>query len=146
MTARPATDRKSRVDGGSCRLPAAGCSARTWPLTQRVEDALHLAAGRPRPRRCCRRGGGDPLAQLRRPGCGGPRRVTHSTAAQRTSREPCLVIRPRRTWVPDSWCLGVSPAQHANWAASPKRVTSPTSATNTAARTGPIPGICWTAA
>jgi len=24
------------------------------------------------------------------------------------------VIRPRWTWVSDSWCLGVSPAQHAS--------------------------------
>src|SRR5450759_5688512 len=37
--------------------------------------------------------------------------LTDSIAAQRTSREPCLVIRPRWTWVSDSWCLGVSPAQ-----------------------------------
>src|SRR5665648_435442 len=36
---------------------------------------------------------------------------TDSIAAQRTSLEPCLVIRPRCTWVSDSWWVGVSPAQ-----------------------------------
>ena len=68
------------------------------------------ARGRRRRRRCCGRGG-------RRPGRGRcPRRVcagtrcTDSIAAQRTSREPCLVIRPRCTVVSDSWCFGVSPA------------------------------------
>jgi Pentapeptide repeats (8 copies) len=44
-----------------------------------------------------------------------------STAAQRTRPLPCLVIGPRRTVVSDS----------------------PISATNTAARTGPTPGIRW---
>ena len=70
--------------------------------------------GRRRRRRCCGRGG-------RRPGRGpAPRRVcagtrcTASTAAQRTSRLPCLVIRPRCTVVSDSWCFGVSPAHEAS--------------------------------
>ena len=43
--------------------------------------------------------------------------LTDSIAAQRTSREPCLVIRPRWTWVSDSWCLGVSPAQQVSFGA-----------------------------
>jgi hypothetical protein len=68
-----------------------------------------------------------------------------STAAQRTSREPCLVIRPRCTVVSDSWCLGVSPAQLASCAARRNRLTSPISATNTAARIGPTPEIAWMA-
>ena len=91
-------------------------------------------------------------AALRRPGrgsarggCAGRTRCTASTAAQRTSREPCLVIRPRCTVVSDSWCFGVSPAQEASCAGRWKRVMSPISATNTAARTGPTPGICWIA-
>ena len=68
-------------------------------------------------------------------------RCTASTAAQRTSRLPCLVIRPRWTVVSDSWCFGVSPAHDANCAGLAKRVMSPTSATNTAASTGPTPGM-----
>src|SRR5665647_2559839 len=43
--------------------------------------------------------------------------LTDSIAAQRTSREPCLVIRPRWTWVSDSWCLGVNPAQQVSFGA-----------------------------
>ena len=73
------------------------------------------------------------------------RHFTDSTAAQRTSREPCLVIRPRCTVVSDSWCFGVSPAHDASCGGPAKRVMSPISATNTAASTGPIPGICWIA-
>src|SRR5665647_2580524 len=44
-------------------------------------------------------------------------RLTDWIAAQRTRREPCLVIRPRWTWVSDSWCLGVSPAQQVSFGA-----------------------------
>jgi hypothetical protein len=41
----------------------------------------------------------------------GPRPLlTASMAAHRTSFEPCLVSRPRRTLVSDSRCLGVKPA------------------------------------
>ena len=101
--------------------------------------------GRRPPPRCCGHGGPRPGLGPHRSGCGPGRSCTDSTAAQRTSREPCLVIRPRWTWVSDSRCLGVSPAQQASWAAVSNRVTSPTSATNTAPRMGPIPGICWTA-
>src|SRR5450756_2420843 len=71
--------------------------------------------------------------------------LTDSIAAQRTRREPCLVIRPRWTWVSDSWCLGVSPAQQVSFGAEANRVMSPISATNTAPRVGPMPGIFWTA-
>jgi hypothetical protein len=70
----------------------------------------------------------------------GPRRTfwTASTAAYRTSVEPCLVNRPRWTLVSDSRWRGVSPAQlHSCWGPG-KRCTSPISATKTAARTGPI--------
>src|SRR6185312_15204836 len=70
---------------------------------------------------------------------------TDSIAAHRTRHEPCLVIRPRRTVVSDSWWEGVSPAQQVNWAGPGKRCTSPISATNTAASTAPMPGICWIA-
>src|ERR1035437_267647 len=62
--------------------------------------------------------------------------LTDSIAAQRTRREPCLVIRPRRTWVSDSWCLGVRPAQQVSFDAEANRVMSPISATRTAARGG----------
>ena len=62
----------------------------------------------------------DPVAEL--PDAGGAGRIcTDSTAAQRTSREPCLVIRPRCTWVSDSWCFGVSPAHEASCAAAGNR-------------------------
>lgn len=57
-----------------------------------------------------------------------------------------MVIRPRRTWVSDSWCFGVTPAQQASWPAWANRVMSPISATKTAPKAGPIPGICWAAA
>ena len=98
------------------------------------------APGRRRPRRCC----GPRRAATRSRTC--PRRVwpgtrcTASTAAQRTSREPCLVIRPRCTVVSDSWCLGVSPAQEASCVGPGNRVTSPISATNTAGQHRPDPG------
>jgi hypothetical protein len=45
----------------------------------------------------------------------------------------------------DSRCRGVSPAQQASWPAVLNRVTSPISATITAARTGPMPGSSWIA-
>jgi hypothetical protein len=113
-------------------------------VAQRVEDELDLFAGR--------RDGADvlptPVRDLLLVRPDDRRRaeaLTDLTAAQRTSRDPCLVIRPRWTWVSDSWCLEVSPAQHANCAALPNREASPISATNTAARTGPTPGNCWTA-
>ena len=47
--------------------------------------------------------------------------------------------------VSDSRCLGVSPAQEHKCAGLVKRCTSPISATNTAASTGPMPGTCWSA-
>ena len=47
--------------------------------------------------------------------------------------------------VSDSWCFGVSPAHEANCSGVPKRVMSPISATNTAARIGPTPGMVWIA-
>src|SRR5450759_657425 len=65
--------------------------------------------------------------------------LTDSIAAQRTRREPCLVIRPRRTCVSDSWCFGVRPAQQVSFEADANRLTSPISATSTAARVGPMP-------
>src|SRR5664279_5407015 len=71
--------------------------------------------------------------------------LTDSIAAQRTRRERCLVIRPRRTWVSDSWCLGVRPAQQVSFEAEANRVMSPISATRTAPRVGPMPGIFCTA-
>src|SRR5205085_11504823 len=57
----------------------------------------------------------------------------------RNSRDPCLVIAPRRTLVSDSRCRGVIPAHEHNRSAVAKRSMSPISATNTAASTGPIP-------
>ncbi len=72
-------------------------------------------------------------------------RCTASTAAQRTSREPCFVIRPRCTVVSDSWCFGVNPAHEASCSDRAKRPMSPISATNTAPSSGPTPGICWIA-
>jgi hypothetical protein len=41
--------------------------------------------------------------------------------------------------------LGVSPAQLLNWLGPGKRCTSPISATNTAPRIGPTPGMAWIA-
>src|SRR4029453_12280369 len=58
---------------------------------------------------------------------------------------PCLVIGPRRTVVSDSRWRGVSPAQEHSCGAPAKRWTSPISATNTAASTGPTPGMVWRA-
>ena len=52
---------------------------------------------------------------------------------------------PRCTVVSDSWCFGVSPTQLGSWAGRWKRVMSPISATNNAARIGPTPGVCWIA-
>ena len=86
----------------SCRRPTRASRRRRVEgadvvVAQRVEDEFELLAGRRRPRRCCGPAG-------RRPGPGaaparvcGPSVCTDSTAAQRTSREPCLVIRPRCT-------------------------------------------------
>ena len=90
--------------------------ARDLPVAQRVVDVLDLSAG------CRDRADvlaaaiGDPILSGPTPVCG-PSRLTDSIAAHRTSLEPCLVIRPRRTWVSDSWCLGVSPAHEARCAA-----------------------------
>ena len=67
-------------------------------------------------------------------------RCTALIAAQRTALEPCLVMCPRCTTVSDSRWRGVSPAHEHRWAGSVKRCASPTSATNTAASVGPIPG------
>src|SRR6266511_594729 len=64
-----------------------------------------------RPRRAATRSRSCPTGLVLGSSC------TDSTAAQRTSREPCLVIRPRCTLVSDSWCLGVSPAQQASCSA-----------------------------
>jgi hypothetical protein len=86
-------------------------------ITQGVADEFQLPAGRGRDRDVMPASLGDPvpeLAQVR----GFDRRCTDSTAAQRTRREPCLVIRPRRTLVSDSWCLGVIPAQQVSWTPS----------------------------
>ena len=104
------------------------------------------ARGRRRRRRCCGRGGRRPGRGSARGGCAPGTRCTASTAAQRTSRLPCLVIRPRCTVVSDSWCFGVSPAQRGQLLrAGRKRLMSPISATNTAASTGPTPGMGWIA-
>jgi hypothetical protein len=62
-----------------------------------------------------------------------------SMVAQRTKREPALVMRPRRTLVSDSLCLGVSPAHEHRASAERKRETSPISATKMAPVTGPTP-------
>ncbi len=62
---------------------------------------------------------------------------------QRTSFEPCFVIGPPCTLVSDSRCRGVSPAQQHNFSGRENRVTSPISATRTAAKVGPTPLICW---
>ncbi len=72
-------------------------------------------------------------------------RATASMAAQRTSLEPCLVMRPRATLVSDSRCWGVSPAHEHSASAERNRVTSPISATNTAANTRPTPWMAWMA-
>lgn len=92
--------------------------------------------GRRRPHRRCGRAARRPGRGAARGGCAGTR-CTASTAAQCTNRLPCLVIRPRWQVVSDSRCLGVSPAQLANCSGRAKRVTSPISATNTAARSLP---------
>ena len=68
-----------------------------------------------------------------------------SIAAQRTNFEPCFVIGPRCTVVSDSRWRGVSPAQQHNFSGRENRLMSPISATNTAAKVGPIPLICWIA-
>jgi len=77
-----------------------------------------------------------PIAPLRT-------RWTASTAAHRTSRLPCLVIRPRWALVSDSRWRGVTPAHEHSCCGQAKRVTSPISATNTAARdrADPVDGL-----
>ena len=93
--------------------PWAGLQRADVVVAQRVEDVLD----------CCRAAATAPMLRPRLAATRSriaPTRLvvgrtwTDSTAAHRTSREPCLVIRPRCTWVSDSWCLGVSPAQHAS--------------------------------
>jgi hypothetical protein len=64
---------------------------------------------------------------------------TASTAAQRTSREPCLVMCPRRTVVSDSWCLGVTCHEH-NRAGVENRMTSPGDTAPPPANVVRIPG------
>jgi hypothetical protein len=113
-------------------------------VTQRVEDELQLAPGRSHGTDVTAAAVSDPLPQHPGHGAGGTF-LTDSIAAQWTRREPRLVIRPRWTWVSDSWCLGVSPAQQVSFGAEANGVMSPISATNTAARVGPIPGMFWTA-
>ena len=71
--------------------------------------------------------------------------ATASTAAQRTRREPCLVMWPRRTVTSDSLCVGVRPAQLHRCRAEVNLEMSPISATNIAASTGPTPGMACTA-
>ena len=66
-------------------------------------------------------------------------------AAQRTWREPCLLMPSRVTLVSDSRCLGVSPAYDVSRWGDGNLVTSPISATNTAARSGPTPWMAWMA-
>ena len=131
--------RPTECSGVSCRHR--WCRAARGP-GGRAGRSRRTRSGRGRPPRprCCGPGGPRPGPGPHRPWCGPGRICTDSTAAQRTSREPCLVIRPRCTWVSDSRCLGVNPAQQASSAAVSNRVTSPTSATNTAPRIGPDPG------
>src|ERR1039458_2348878 len=71
--------------------------------------------------------------------------ATASTAAQRTRRDPCLVMWPRWTVTSDSLWVGVSPAQLERWRALLNLAMSPISATKTEASTGPTPGMAWTA-
>ena len=102
---RPLTPPDRRPLGGCGRGQAADVA-----VTQPVEHQLissRAAATTPmlRPRRSPTRSRICPSRV-----CAGTR-CTASTAAQRTSREPCFVIRPRCTVVSDSWCFGVSPAQ-----------------------------------
>ena len=66
-------------------------------------------------------------------------RLTASMAAQRTRRDPCFVIGPRRTVVSDSRWRGVRPAKQQSLSAAGERPTSPISATNTAPNTAPPP-------
>ncbi len=68
-----------------------------------------------------------------------------SISAHRKIRDPCLVMCPRLTLVPDSRCRGVSPAHEHTSAGRRNRVTSPISATITAPGTGPMPGRARTA-
>ncbi len=62
-------------------------------------------------------------------------------AAQPTSFEPCLVIRPLIAVVSDSRWVGVSPAHEHRCRAEGNLVTSPISATKIAPSTGPTPGM-----
>jgi hypothetical protein len=70
-------------------------------------------------------------------------RWTASMTAQRSSRDPCLVTRPRLTLRSDSRCRGVSPVHEHSRAVVRNLPASPISAMITAARTGPMPGNCW---
>ena len=87
---------------------------------------------------------GDPLAVDAQLGIHG-QLLDCVDAAQRTSREPCLVMWPRCTVVSDSRCLGVSPAQEHSWDGPGKRRTSPISAVKIASEVGPTPGSAWMA-
>ena len=62
--------------------------------------------------------------------------ATASTAAQRTRRDPCLVMWPRRTFSSDSRWVGVRPAQLHRCLAEENREMSPISATKIEARIG----------
>ena len=86
----------------------------------------------------------------RRSGSGPVRRVpagswTASTAAQRTS-DPCLVIRPRCTVCRTRDVWGSTLPSWPTARARRSGCTSPISATNTAPRIGPTPGMVCTAA
>ncbi len=64
-----------------------------------------------------------------------------STMTQRSQREPCLEMWPRRTLSALECSLGVRPAQAQSLSGDEKRVMSPISLRMVAAMMGPIPGI-----
>ena len=60
--------------------------------------------------------------------------------AHRSQAEPCLEMRPCRTFRSEPRTVGVSPAQAASFRALPNRVMSPISASITSAVNSPTPG------
>src|SRR3954451_963104 len=115
-----------------------------WRRLQPEEDQLGQLAGAGDDADVAAAAGGDVVADLPETGVRGypldglDRGPPHQPAAYLGDPARCTVVS-------DSWCFGVSPAHEANCSGVPKRVMSPISATNTAARIGPTSGMVWIA-
>ena len=112
-------------------------------ITQPVEDQFELSSGRShRTDIAVTAAMSHPFAD--RADAAGVGQDLHRFDGRPAHQARALLGDPA-TVVSDSRWAGVSPAHQVNWAGPAKRATSPISATNTAASTGPMPGICWIA-